>query len=210
MDEVVDVAIRSIVVSGTATIMASLWSLPVAYLSATTPKLRVIAPIMESLSGIPTVLIGLMLYLLLSKSGPLGFLNLLYTPQAIMIGQAILVTPLIIATSFGALRASFEQYGELVMSLGASKAQVMYAILRESFGMVIASIMVAFSRALGELGIALLVGGNIRWETRVFSTAIALHVEMGDFDQAIKLGALLLAVEVPIIVAIRVLKGLRE
>ncbi|ADM27708.1 binding-protein-dependent transport systems inner membrane component [Ignisphaera aggregans DSM 17230] len=210
VDEIVDIAIRSILVSGTATILSSLWSLPLAYTAVVRPRLRILIPIMESLSGIPTVLIGLLLYLLLSRSGPLGFLNLLYTPYAIIIGQSILVTPLIIATSFGALRNVYEQYGELALSLGARKSQVMATVFRESFNMVIASIMIAFSRALGELGVALLVGGNIRWETRVFSTAIALYVEMGNFDYALKLGAILLAIEILLIVTIRLLRGMER
>jgi len=210
VDEIVDIAIRSILVSGTATILSSLWSLPLAYIAVIRLRLRVLIPIMESLSGIPTVLIGLLLYLLLSRSGPLGFLNLLYTPYAIIIGQSILVTPLIIATSFGALKNAYEYYGELALSLGARKSQVLSTIFRESFNMVMASIMIAFSRALGELGVALLVGGNIRWETRVFSTAISLYVEMGNFDYALKLGAILLAIEILLIVAIRLLRGMER
>jgi len=210
LNEIIDIAIRSIAISGTATLLATLWSLPITYIAVIIPRSRIIIPVMESLSGIPTVLIGLLLYLLFSKSGPLAFLNILYTPQAIVIGQAILVTPLIIATSFGALKNAYEQYGELVLTLGASEFQAMVAMFKETLNMVMASIMIAFSRALGELGVALLVGGNIMWETRVFSTAISLYVEMGNFDYALKLGAILLAIEILLIVAIRLLRGMER
>ncbi len=210
MDEVIDIAIRSILISGTATILSSLWSFPTTYLAIIKPRLRFIIPFMESLSGIPTVLIGLLLYLLLSRSGPLGFLNLLYTPHAIVIGQAILVTPLIIATSFEPLKTAYEYYGELVLSLGASRKQAMFTIFRESSNMILASIAIAFSRALGELGIALMVGGNIQWETRVFSTAIALYVSMGYFDYAIRLGIILLSIEIILITVIKLLKDMKK
>jgi len=169
-----------------------------------------VIPVMESLSGIPTVLIGLLLYILLSRSGPLGFLNLLYTPTAIIIGESILVTPLIVATAFRSLKPVYESVGELAESLGATRIQAMLLVFRESWSGIVASVVMAFSRALGELGVAWMVGGNIRWQTRVFATAIALQVAMGEFEEAIWLGAILLAIEVPLIVAIRVLQGLEK
>ncbi len=210
IDEVVEISIRSILISGAAVLLASLLGLPLAYLAVVKVRVRLLIPIAESFSGIPTVLVGLLLYLMLSKDGPLGFLNLLYTPQAIVVGQAILVTPLIVATSFEALRTSYESVGELAITLGASNLQVMLTVFKESFNKVLASLMIAFSRALGELGIALMVGGNIRGETRVFSTSIALSVTVGEFGEAVKLGLILLVVETSLIVGIRLLQGLRQ
>jgi len=209
-DEVVEISVRSILISGSATLLASLFGLPLAYLAVVKAKVRSFVPIAESLSGVPTVLIGLLLYMLLSRDGPLGFLNMLYTPQAIIVGQAVLVVPLIIATSFGALRTSYESVGELAITLGATDLQVMLTVLKESLNRVLASLMIAFSRALGELGIALMVGGNIRGETRVFSTSIALSVAVGEFNEAVKLGLILLAVETSLIVCVRMLQGLER
>lgn len=165
---------------------------------------------MESLTGIPTVLVGLLIYMLLSRSGPLGPLGLLYTPQAIVLGQAVLVTPLLVATCYGAIRPTLDSVGELALTLGASELQRMALVMRESAGRVAASLALAFSRALGELGVALMLGGNIRGHTRVFSTAIALSVSMGDFEEAVQLGLLLLAVETALIAAARLLHGLEK
>jgi len=210
MSEIIDISIRSIAISGVAVLLASLWSLPIAFFISSKRRFHIVISITESLSGIPTVLIGLLFYLLLSKSGPLGLLNLLYTPQAIIIGQSILITPLIIATSYGALKTSFESIGELAISLGATDRQVMFTIFRESLNRIVASMMIAFSRALGELGIAIMVGGNISGETRVFSTTIALSVSIGDFSRAMYLGLVLLIIETILIIFIRILKGLEK
>lgn len=206
--EVVEITIRSITISGSATLLASSWSIPIAYILATRCRSELVISVVEAVVGIPTVLIGLLLYLLLSSSGPLGFLHMLYTPQAIVVGEAILITPLIISTSYRVLRNVVDTYGELALTLGASERQAMLLTLRESLPGILASIIMGFSRAIGELGIALIVGGNIRGYTRVLTTAIALEVSKGEFEKAIALGTVLVVITITISIVLRLLKRL--
>ncbi|MEB3851024.1 MAG: ABC transporter permease, partial [Desulfurococcales archaeon] len=189
-----EVAARSVYISGTATLLSSLWSLPLAYAMASRRGLRGLASALEGLVGVPTVLVGLLLYMLLSRRGPLGFLGLLYTPTAIIVGEAVLVTPLVSAVAYRSLAGALETYGELALTLGASERQAAIAALRESLGGVAASLVMGFSRAIGELGVALMVGGNIRGYTRTITTAIALDVSMGEFGEALRLGGVLVAI----------------
>jgi tungstate transport system permease protein len=194
-------------VSGTATLLASVWSLPTSYVLTLKRRVGVVEAVIESLVGIPTVLLGLLLYILLSSSGPLAPLGikLLYTPQAIILGESILVTPLMISTSYRVLKNSVVMYSELALSLGASKTQVMTLVIKESLPGVVASIIMSFSRALGELGIAMMVGGNISGYTRVMTTAIALGVVRGEFEEAITLGLVLMAIMVVISVTLKLI-----
>jgi tungstate transport system permease protein len=207
--EILEVTIRSLYVSGLATLLSVLWSIPAAYLLSFRQRVGVLEAIVEALVGMPTVLLGLLFYMLLSSSGPLSFLKLLYTPQAIIIGQAILITPLIISTCYRALRGVAAPYLELALSLGAGRSQAMMLILRESAPGVAASALMGFSRAVGELGIAMMVGGNIRGFTMVLTTAIALGVTRGEFEAAIILGIILLALTTATAVSLKTLMGAR-
>ncbi len=194
--ELVEIIARSLQVSGAAVLLASTWSIPLAYFFASKPRGELFTSVLEALVGVPTVLVGLLLYMLLSSSGPLGFLHLLYTPQAIVLGEAVLVTPLLVATSYRVLRTGVESYGELALSLGATQAQAMLLVAREALPGLVGSMAMAFSRAIGELGVALLVGGNIKGYTRVVTTAIALEVSKGEFEKAVALGAVLVALTI--------------
>ena len=207
--EILDVTIRSLYVSGLATLLSASWSIPAAYLLSFRRRVGVLEAVVESLVGVPTVLLGLLLYMLLSSSGPLGFLKLLYTPHAIIIGQSILITPLIISTCYRALRVVAAPYLELALSMGAGRPQTMLLLLRESAPGVAASAVMGFSRAVGELGIAMMVGGNIRGSTTVLTTAIALGVTRGEFEAAIILGIILLALTIATAVSMKILMGVR-
>ncbi len=210
MIELIDILLRSIMVSGTATILAALWSIPLSYYIVKTWKLGHVKPLLEALVGTPTVLIGLLIYILLCSKCPLGFFDLLDTPIAIIIGQSILVTPLIMAVSIETLNNSYTTYGELAYTLGADKHQVMNIVLRESAPGIIGGVIMGFSRAIGELGIALIVGGNIKGYTRVMTTAIALEVSKGEFENAIALGLLLLVIVVSIALTVRYIRGVYQ
>lgn len=205
--EVYDIALRSIWVSGSATIIASLWSILLAYYTTKSSFLsKYLIPFFEALIGVPTVLIGLILYMLLSSSGPLGILGLLYTPYAIIIGEAVLITPLITSVCYRVFIKTWSTYGELALTLGASEKQMIAIVLREAFPGVISALVMGFSRAIGELGIALMVGGNIRGYTRVLTTAITLEVSRGEFEVAIILGLLLVFIVVATSFGLRMLK----
>lgn len=209
--EALEIAARSLAVSGTATLLSSTWSIMLAYLLARSPRAsRLLVPLLEALVGIPTVLVGLLLYLLLSSQGPLGMLRLLYTPRAIMVGQAILITPLIASVAYRVLIYSWSVYGELALSLGATEGQAARLVLSESLPGLMTAVVMGFSRALGELGVALMVGGNIRGYTRVITTAIALEVSRGEFGLAVSLGLMLVAILVLVSLTLRLLGRLRE
>ena len=199
------IVVRSLAISGSATLIASIWSVPLAYVLVRSKTSRLIIPLMEGLVGVPTVLIGLLLYMLLSSNGPLGYLGLLYTPQAIMIGQSVLVTPLITSVSYRVLTQAWDKYGELALSLGADEGQALRLVISESLPGILGAVIMGFSRALGELGVALMVGGNIKGYTRVMTTAIALEVSRGEFELAIWLGIFLVVIIAMISLSLRIL-----
>jgi len=210
IEEIVGITLRSLSISGAATLLASSWSIPVAYKISRSQRLSAFfMPIVEAIIGMPTVLIGLVMYMLLCSRGPLGVFRLLYTPYAIILGQAILITPLLIATSFRSLFHANQRYGELALTLGATERQAMKLVLTESTPGVIASIVMSFSRALGELGVALMVGGNIRGYTRVITTAIALEVSRGEFELALTLGCILIIILIIVSLSLRILRRLQ-
>lgn len=194
MSELLDVTLRSIVISGSATLLSFSISLPLAYwLARPESRFRALVEVFESLVGVPTVLIGLLVYMLLSNKGPLGSLGLLYTPYAIIIGESLLVLPLLVAYLHRIMAWILSNLGELLLTYGAAKSRIISLVLREAFPGTTAALVMGFSRAVGELGVALLVGGNIRWYTRTLSTAIALEVSKGSYEVAIQLGLILVA-----------------
>ncbi len=199
----IDVILRSLWISGTATLLATTWSFPLTYLLIRKEKLKPLVTLFEGLVGVPTVLIGLLLYDMLCPRCPLGFLNLLYTPQAIAIGEALLVTPLLVATLYARLKKAFEEFGELALTFGASELKAFEVALSQSLPEALGSVVMAFSRAIGELGVALIVGGNIAGYTRTLSTAIALYTEMGEFEKATELGLILAALSVGVSFAVK-------
>jgi tungstate transport system permease protein len=202
-----EITIRSISISGLATLLSALWSIPVAILlSISQSKMaRLLTTIFNALVGIPTVVIGLVLYLLLSRSGPLGIVNMLYTPYAIIFGQAILITPLLISFGIEVIGVRTRDLIEMSLTFGASKRQVFTTIFEESSSRILAISILGFQRAVGELGVALMLGGNIKGLTRVFTTAIALEIQRGEFELAIYLGLILITVDFIIILILRLL-----
>ena len=207
--EVVEIIIRSITISGTATFLASLWSIPLSFLlvSRYSKITNLIMGFFNALVGVPTVVVGLFLYMILSRSGPLGFLGMLYTPQAIMLGEAILITPLLVSLLYESFHRTREKYWELALTLGASDRQALKLFLLQSLPEILVVLLLGFSRAIGELGVALLVGGNIKGYTRVMTTAISLEVMKGEFEKALLLGGFLITTVLGISTSIRFLKG---
>ncbi|HIQ30107.1 MAG TPA: ABC transporter permease subunit [Candidatus Caldiarchaeum subterraneum] len=202
--EVATIIARSIMVSGLATLLALAWSIPVIVkLLATGGRVAKIAlDVAGTLTGIPTVVLGLLLYFLLSRGGPLGFLGILYSPLAMILGQALLITPYIIYLAVSNLMEGRRNIWELALSLGASKTQAALTLLQDGVYSLASVVVVAFNRAVGELGIALMLGGNIKGFTRVMTTAIALEVSKGEYELALTLGGALLAIVLPISIAI--------
>lgn len=194
--EVYAITRLSLFVSILGTLLSCVWSIPISAALALRnfPGKRVLKGLFGALIGIPTVALGLYLYLLLSRSGPLGYFQLLYTPYAIIVGQCILVTPIIVSFSTSALESVDPEVRTLAKTLGASGIQIDIVILREAFWGVALAILAAFNRAFAELGVAMMLGGNIRNVTRLLTTAIALQTAMGEIAFSIALSIILLGI----------------
>jgi len=201
---VLEIALLSLFVSGAATIIAASWGIPIAMLLGLKNfRLKfLIKNFFNTMVAIPTVALGLILFLALSRSGPLGFLNILYSPTAIIIGEAILVTPLIVSFATNAVEAIDPQIMDLAKTLGASESQASFAVLREALNGVILAVIVSFNRAISELGIALMVGGNI-----VLTTVIANEINRPEgMPLSITLTIILLAIVFTTNIAVNILK----
>lgn len=197
--EIYGIVYRSLFFSGTAIILAILWGTPLAMLIAMKDfrGKTLIKTLLNTLIGLPTVVLGLILFLIFSRGGPLGFLGLLYTPAAIMIGQAILVTPILVSIGVSAIESVEPEIMNLAQTLGASESQAQIAVLKEAINGVILSDIASFNRAIGELGVVLLVGGNIAGggnRTDVLTTAISRSTQINEIGLAIALGILLMII----------------
>ncbi len=187
---------RSLLFSGIATILAVLWATPIAMLLSLKnfPGKSIVKGFFTAMIGMPTVALGLFLWLTLSKTGPLGFLGLLYTPGAIILGEALLVTPLIVSIATNAIEAVDPEMMNLARTLGASESQALTAVLKEAINGIIFSNVAGFNRAIAELGVALMVGGNLAGFTDVLTTDISTFNARADFASAIALAIILLLI----------------
>ena len=206
--EVISVTVRSLHVSGLATLMACAWGLPLAFVLGISsfPGKRVIRGVFNALLGVPTVALGLILYLTLSRSGPLGVFHLLYTPFGISIGQSILITPIVVSFTSGALESIDIDLRDLARTLGASVLQTSFAVMREATSGVLLAVVASFNRSVAELGVAMMIGGNIRYVTRLLTTAIALETARGETALSISLAIILMTIVFSISIIINVLR----
>ncbi|MEE8355448.1 MAG: ABC transporter permease [Candidatus Bathyarchaeia archaeon] len=192
----IDIAFRAILVSGLATILASFWSIPLG-VSLGLGSFRgrhLLKGMFNALMGVPAVAIGLLFYLILSRSGPLGGLQLLYTPTAIILGQSALITPILVSLVAATVETVDPDIKRLALTLGASETAANLTVLGESMGGILLSISASFNRAIAELGVALMVGGNIRGATRVLTTVIALETGRGAISLGIALTVVLIGI----------------
>jgi tungstate transport system permease protein len=155
---------------------------------------NIILSVVYTLMGVPPVLIGVIVYLLLSRKGILGFAELLFTPSAMIIAQIILVTPIVIGLTYSAISANVSKFSSTALTLGANSFQLWKVLLCQSCRGIITACLTAFGRAISEVGAVMLVGGNIEGETRVMTTAIILETRQGNFDIALALGLVLLVI----------------
>lgn len=203
--EVLGITFLSLLVSLTATIISALYSVPLGayiYYHDFYGK-RAVVNIIQTLYALPTVIAGLFLFLILSHQGPLGFLNLLFTWQGMILAQMLLVTPLIIGLTLSALSGIDREMRLSILSLGATKFQAIFTLVQEARFAILAAVILGFGRAISEVGAAMIIGGNIRAfqgdilsGTRVLTTAISLETSQGDFAMAIALGIILLGVAI--------------
>ena len=206
--EVLSIAMRSLYISGLATLLSCLWGLPLALILGLSsfPGKRIIRGFFNAMLGIPTVGLGLILYILLSKSGPLGIFRLLYTSLGISIGQSILITPILISFTSSAVESTDIELRDLARTLGASKLQTHYAIMKEAWWGISLAVIASFNRAFAELGIAMMIGGNIRYVTRMLTTSIALETARGDIPFSIALAIILMTIVFSITIFINLLR----
>ncbi len=181
-------------ISLTSTLLASLVCIPLGSLIQHHQfrGKRILISLIQTFFSIPTVAIGLFVFVLFSRAGPLGGLGLLFTPTVMVLGQMILITPILLGLTISATSGVDKAILDTARSLGASGFQTAIVVLREARFAVIAAVIMGFGRAISEVGIALMVGGNIRGFTRVITTAISLETSKGDLELSIALGIILL------------------
>jgi tungstate transport system permease protein len=207
--EVVAITLRSLSISLSSALLASLICIPLGGIIEYRQfqGKRSLINIIHTLFSLPTVTVGLLVFLLLSRSGPLGSLNLLFTPVGMVIGQTVLITPIMIGLIISAVGGVSPSIKETAKSLGATEMQVVLTLLNESKPAVIAAIILGFGRALSEVGVAMMIGGNIRGYTRVLTTAIALETSMGYIELSIALGTILLSISLVVNLMLNWIQG---
>ncbi|MFQ5956073.1 MAG: ABC transporter permease [Kiloniellales bacterium] len=200
----------SLEVSLTAVVLAALTGLPVGAAVAVYrfPGRRAVTVLLNALMGLPPVVVGLVVYLMLSRAGPLGFLGLLFTPPAMVIAQWVLVTPLVAALARQAVEDLWAEYEEQLRSLGAGPGRAIPTLLWDGRFTVLTTVLAGFGRAIAEVGAVIIVGGNIAHVTRVMTTSIALETSKGELALALGLGIVLMVLSLTVNAAAYVLQGL--
>lgn len=192
--EVYSIMFLTLRVSGTAVIIGTVVGIPVGAAVALKEFAgkRSFISVVNTMMGLPPVVVGLFVYLVLSSSGPLGPLQLLYTPTAMIIAQLILAVPIVVGLTISAVGSVNKAIRDKATSLGATQSQLTLTILREAKLGLLTAVIVSFGAAISEVGAVMIVGGNIRWATRVLTTAIVFETELGEFAVAMALGIILL------------------
>lgn len=198
--DLVEISLRSLRVTLTALFFASLIAFPLAALLAVRRFRwrRVTIAALNALMGLPPVVVGLIVYVMLSRSGPFGVFGLLFTPTAMIIAQVIIIVPLIASIAHQALRELWTAYHDLLISMNVTQGQKMRTLLWDARRSLLTAGLAGFGRAIGEVGAIMIVGGNIDHATRVLTTAIALETGKGDFALALGLGFVLIALAISV------------
>jgi len=198
--QVVEITLRSIFISLSSAALAGIVCIPLGGIIEFRQfwGKRALINLIQTFYSLPTVTVGLLVFLLISRSGPLGVLNLLFSPSGMIIGQAILVSPIMIGLTITALASVSPQIRDTAKSLGATEGQIIITVIKEARMAVIAAVLLGFGRSLSEVGVAMMIGGNIRGYTRVLTTAIALETSMGNLELSIALGIILISISLAI------------
>ena len=193
--DVWEIALRSLLISGSATAVSLVLGIAAGAALAFRrfPGRNLAVVLMNTGMGLPPVVVGLIVAILLWRSGPLGQLNLIYTPAAMVIAQTVLATPVVTGFTVAALGSLPPRLRPQLYALGASRWQMLWLVMQESRLLLLAAVMAGFGTAVSEVGASLMVGGNLSGETRVLTTAVVLDVQRGEFDSAIALSIVLLA-----------------
>ncbi len=205
--DVMQIAALSLFISLSATIIAASISIPLGgfiHFHEFYGK-RALIVIIQTLYSVPTVVVGLVIYLLISKSGPFGPLGLLFTPGGMILGQTVLIMPIMVGLVISALCGIDKSISDTLVSLGATGFQKILEIVKEARFAILSAVILGFGRAIAEVGVAMMIGGNIRGHTRVLTTAITLETGMGEFGLSIALGIILLIIALIVVVLLNLI-----
>lgn len=193
-NEIVRITLLSLEVSGSAVLISMVLGIPIGALLALKrfPGRQLVVSLVNTGMGLPPVVAGLVVSLFLWRSGPLGFLDLMLTPPAMVIAQVVIATPIVAGLTMSALQQISPKLQLQLLSLGASRFQLTYALLMEARLPLLAAVMAGFGGVISEIGAVMMVGGNIKGHTRVLTTAIVTEVRLGQFSRAIALSLILL------------------
>jgi tungstate transport system permease protein len=207
--EIIGIVALSLSVSLLASMIAMVIGAPLGGLLAVSqfPGRQAVIVLANALLGLPPVVVGLAIYLVLSRSGPLGFMGLLFTPAAMVMAQTVLATPIVIALVHRAIASLWSRYGDMLRIDGASRTRSILQLFKLGRGALLTAFLAAFGRAIAEVGAIIVVGGNIRGFTRTMTTTIALETSKGDLALALALGLILIALSVSVSAAAFVLAG---
>ncbi len=196
--DLVEISLRSLQVTLTALAISSVIAMPLAALLAVRRFRfrRYVIAVMNAFMGLPPVVVGLIVYVFLSRSGPLGVLGLLFTPTAMVIAQTIIIIPLIASIAHQSLRDLWQEYHDLLISMNVTQTQKIMTLIWDARRALLTAALAGFGRGIGEVGAILIVGGNIDHATRVLTTAIALETGKGEFALALALGFVLIALSI--------------
>ncbi len=202
--ELVEIAGRSLQVTLSALLIACIIALPLAAFVAVKRfrARRLVIATLNALMGLPPVVVGLIVYVILSRSGPLGVFGLLFTPAAMIIAQVIIIVPLIASIAHQSIRDLWQDYHDLLISMNVTQSQKIRTLLWDSRRALLTAALAGFGRAIGEVGAIMIVGGNIDHATRVLTTAIALETGKGEFALALALGFVLIGLAMTVNLAI--------
>ncbi|MBC2716250.1 MAG: ABC transporter permease [Desulfobacteraceae bacterium] len=205
----IDIVTVSLKVSVSSTLIASLIGVPAGFIISTNeiPFKRSIITILNTLLALPTVVIGLFVYAFISRNSVFGTYDLLYTQQAIIIGQSILIIPIVTVFTLSAINRIDRRYRKTALTLGANQVQTALIVLVEARFGITASIVAAFGRVISEIGISMMLGGNIRGFTRTMTTAMALQYDKGEFILAVALGIILLSISLFVNILLNYFQG---
>jgi tungstate transport system permease protein len=207
--QVVEITTRSLFISLSSAFLAGIICIPLGGIIEFRQfwGKRALINVIQTLYSLPTVTVGLLVFLLISRSGPLGGSNLLFSPAGMIFGQAILVSPIMIGLTITALAGVSPQIKDTARSLGATEMQIIVTIIKEARVAVMAAVLLGFGRALSEVGVAMMIGGNIRGYTRVLTTAIALETSMGNLELSMALGIILISISLVINLLLNRIQG---
>lgn len=210
--EIIDIAALSLKVSGASTFLASIVGIPLGTFITLNefPLKRLTRNVIYTLMGLPPVVAGLFVFLMVSRAGPLGMYGLLFTPTAMVIAQVLLILPIITGFTITATKAVDRSIVDTAVSLGAGQFHTALIVLNEARQALLVAVLAGFGRAIAEVGAVMIVGGDIRWSTRVLTTSIVLETRIADYSMAIALGIILLTMSFAINMALNLIQGERK